>query len=477
MKIPLSLLFLGFIYLSFVVCQSDYRPIPSRRTFNSTVIEKVITDISSKLKDPQLALLFRDCFPNTLDTTVNYTAHFDTNGSSDTFVITGDIPALWLRDSTNQVLPYVQFAPQDSALEAMLIGLINRHVRSVLIDPYANGFCFKDEGGPHSGDTRKPPMNNKIFEGKYELDSIAAVLKLSFAFFNATKNISPFNSNWLSAIDAIMNTIEYQQSGTVDQLNNPQYTFLRETTAATDTLMLNGFAAPGKRNGMSRSHFRPSDDACTLPFPIGANAMAAVSLSQIADLLKQLGQSTRAQRALNLSSTIQMGISNAGIMNFNGDQIFAYEADGYGNYYFMDDANIPGLLSLPYLGYIAKDDPLYLRTRKHILSFDNPYFSSGKAGKGVGGPHEGLQYIWPMSITIQALTSTDDNEILSCLDTLKSVAWYGSKSTPGQGYGFMHESFNKDNANDFTRPWFAWANSLFGELILTLAKEKPYLIF
>jgi len=274
-----------------------------------------------------------------------------------------------------------------------------------------------------------------------------------------------------------MNTIEYQQRSTTEELPNPQYSFLRITDAATDTLMLGGLAAPAKRNGMSRSQFRPSDDSCTLPFPIAANAMAAVSLKGLADLLLSLGEIERATKAFNLSETLTNGIYDSGIFTFKGDRIFAFEVDGFGNHYFMDDANIPSLLSLPYLGFVAKDDQLYLTTRKHVLSFDNPYFSKGTAGQGIGGPHIGLGYIWYMAVIMQALTSMDDQEIVDCLSTLKTVALYGSKDTPGQGYGFMHESFNQNNPSDFTRPWFAWANSLFGELILTLARERPHLIF
>jgi len=455
----------------------DYRPPLSKRTFNSTIIEKVIDEIANKIKDPTLSILFRDCFPNTLDTTVRYTKNFGPNGKPDTFIITGDIFALWLRDSTNQVLPYVEFASQDEHLQDMFRGLIYRHTRSVLHDPYANSFNFQDEGGPNQNDIRKPPMTKQVFEGKYELDSLAAVLKLAYYYYEATGDISPFDSDWLNAIDLVMSTIEYQQAGTYETLDNPQYTFLRETTAATDTLMLGGLAAPGKRNGMSKSPFRPSDDSCTLPFPIGANAMASIGLGRVSKLLGVLGQSQRAIRANTLANEIAQGILQNGIVNFKGDSIFAYEVDGYGNQYFMDDANIPGLLSLPYLGFLNTSDSRYQLTRKHLLSSNNPYYFEGKAGKGIGGPHVGLGYIWPMSIIIQALTSTNDQEIQGCLNILTSIAFYGTNSTTGQGYGFMHESFWKDDASQFTRPWFAWANSLFGELILTLSKERPHLLF
>eukprot|EP01126_Amoeba_proteus_P067530 TRINITY_DN9994_c0_g1_i1.p2 TRINITY_DN9994_c0_g1~~TRINITY_DN9994_c0_g1_i1.p2 ORF type:complete len:212 (-),score=30.52 TRINITY_DN9994_c0_g1_i1:132-767(-) len=174
--------------------------------------------------------------------------------------------------------------------------------------------------------------------------------------------------------------------------------------------------------------------------------------------------------AVNLARTIRAAIDQYAIIQnpVLGNSIYAYEVDGAGGTLFMDDANIPSLLSLPYLGYLPKTDSVYLRTRKFLLSDMNHFFFSGTAGSGIGGPHEGEFYVWPMSIIMRALTSDDDQEILNCLATLKSTH---------AGTYFMHESFFVNNSNLFTRPWFAWANSLFGQLLLTLAEERPYLIF
>lgn len=86
-------------------------------------------------------------------------------------------------------------------------------------------------------------------------------------------------------------------------------------------------------------------------------------------------------------------------------KVFAFEVDGFGSAYFMDDANIPSLLSLPYLGYVDKNDPIYKNTRKFVLSEYNPYFFKGEAGEGIGGPHVGPGYIWPMSIIMRVYTS------------------------------------------------------------------------
>jgi len=220
---------------------------------------------------------------------------------------------------------------------------------------------------------------------------------------------------------------------------------------------------------MSRSPFRPSDDACTFAFPVAANAMAVVCLRDLAAMWTKLGfDPALATDATALAGEIDAGIAKFGVQQHpTQGEIYAYEIDGLGSRLFMDDANIPSLLSLPYLGYCDRSDPLYQRTRKYVLSADNPFYSEGKAGRGVGGPHIGVGWIWPMSITMRALTSSDDDEIRQCLDMLKSTH---------AGTGFMHETFWKDDAAKFTRPWFAWANALFGELILTLLRERPHLL-
>jgi meiotically up-regulated gene 157 (Mug157) protein len=147
--------------------------------------------------------------------------------------------------------------------------------------------------------------------------------------------------------------------------------------------------------------------------------------------------------------------------------MYAYETDGFGDHLYMDDSNVPSLLALPYIDAVKLKDPLYQDTRMFILSDSNPYFFKGKFAEGSGSPHTLENMIWPMSIILRAMTSEDDLEIKKCLHWLK---------TTDAGTGFMHESFNKDNPEKFTRKWFAWANTLFGELLLKIDKEKPYLL-
>jgi len=460
---------LVFAFVVFVQAVVDYRPPVNSRTFTSDVIEQVIIDVTNNLADPELATLFADCFPNTLDTTVQYT------DGSDTFIITGDIEAMWLRDSTGQVTPYMQYASQDEKLRKMLAGVVTRQAKSVLLDVYANSFNYDSNGNGHQDDTRTPKMTAAVFEGKYELDSLANVMHSSYLYWHNTNDTSIFTSEWQSAMDKILQTIKYQQIGTMEELYNEQYKFARETTVPTDSLMLGGRAAPANRCGLSRSHFRPSDDATTLPYLIPSNAYAVVALRELASILRNgLGNSTKAAEAENLAQEIYDAIFEYGLVETEQGTLFAYEVDGFGNSYFMDDANCPSLLSLPYLGFCSYDDPIYLLTRNAILSKKNPYYFTGSAASGVGGPHVGLGYIWPMGLIMQALTSTDPEEVDTCLQQIKAAAFVGSRFRSGQGYGFMHESFWKDNPVSYTRPWFAWANSLFSELILSIVyKTHP----
>jgi meiotically up-regulated gene 157 (Mug157) protein len=443
------------------------RPPPNQRKFVSKAIDDLIAKTKSQMKDQDLATLFENCFPNTLDTTVNnYTV---VNGIPDTFVVTGDIPAMWLRDSFNQVFPYLPYASQDPHLQSMLLGVLYRQAKSITIDPYANAFNFNNNTpSPWMSDKRTPPMSNALWEGKYELDSIAAFLRYSYYYYVNTKDTTPFSSTvWTNAVYKVVDTIKTQQKGTA-QDQPAAYSFQRETTAPTDTLM-HGTGVPANYTGMSKSPFRPSDDAHTLPFPIAANAMAVHALNQVATIFDMLNNKAYGDQMRALASEMQNAIAKYGVINHpQYGQIYAYEVDGFGNSYFMDDANVPSLLSLPYLNWCDKTDPTYINTRKFLLSPNNPYYFTGKVANGIGGPHVGYGYIWPLAIVMQAQTSNDDNEIMQCLDWLKASS---------AGTGFMHESFWKDNASQFTRPWFAWVNGQFGHLILTLVAERPHLIF
>jgi meiotically up-regulated gene 157 (Mug157) protein len=438
------------------------RPPPSQRKFNSTLVEALIASFSPRFLDPDLGTIFSNTFPNTLDTTII------TASSNNTFVITGDIDAMWLRDSTNEVFLYMQFAAEDPELRAMLHGVVMRQCRSVLYDAYANAFNIEPNGQGHQDDKRVPPMTPGVFEGKYELDSLAAVLKASNAYFNATSDQSLLaDETWLSAMEKILDTITVQQQSTAEDGPNPAYSFSRPGEVYPRA------GAPANRTGLSKCGFRPSDDLTFFPFLISANAMASVELGNLAAMASAAGALPRlaaiGARAAALSAQLHAAVESLALQPHGTyGTIYAYEIDGFGNFSVADDSNVPSLLSLPYLGYTARDAPHYLATRKFLLSPDNPFYYTGTVASGIGSPHTPKDYIWPMAIAMQALTSLDDAEITQCLLYIKRSA---------AATGFMHESFSASDASKFTRPWFAWANAVFAELILQLAKERPHLIF
>lgn len=442
------------------------RPPRSQRCFVSHAVERTIAEVSTAIADPELAWLFSNCLPNTLDTTV--TLSTDSEGRPDAFVITGDIPAMWLRDSTNQVWPYLHLVKEDAALRDLFRGLINRQAACVRLDPYANAFYREPHEVGH-WESDHTDMQPGVHERKYELDSLCAVLRLACGYYFETADASCFDADWLAAAKLILQTIRDEQASSDEQGETPAYLFRRTTPYASDTLTNQGRGNPFTRTGMSRSTFRPSDDATTFQHLIPANAMAVVVLRDLSRMLGELKLAPHlASEAAKLSAEIDAGIRNHGIVNHRefGD-IFAYEVDGFGGITLMDDANMPGLLALPYLGYCCPSDEVCRNTRAFVLSPANPYFYRGAAGEGIGGPHIGPGWIWPMSVTMRALTSDDDNEIRACLRQLVSTH---------AGTGFMHESYWKDDPARFTRPWFAWANTLFGELILKLHHTRPHLL-
>ena len=436
------------------------RPAPDKRRFTSPAIEATIVRMRKVIGDAKLMALFEACYPNTLDTTVEMG---EVDGKPDAFVITGDIEALWLRDSSAQVWPYLPLAKGDKALRQLFHGLIQRQARCILIDPYANAF-LKDPAAMTTlkwsiGDLTQ--MKPGVAERKWEIDSLCYPIRLAHGYLAATGDATPFDDTWRAAMHTILKTLREQQ-----RKDGPgPYSFQRKAEAPTETLALGGYGSPTKKIGLIHSGFRPSDDACTYPFLIPSNHFAVVSLRQLAAMAQATGLDAGfAQDCLALAAEVDTALKAHGLID---GKIWAYEIDGFGNSLFMDDANVPSLLALPYLGAMPADDPVYRATRAAVWSDRNPYFFKGKAGEGIGGPHEGLRLIWPMSLMVRILTSSDDGEIKASLDILK---------TTDAGTGFMHEAFDQDNPATFTRPWFAWANGLFGETVLDLYARKPHLL-
>lgn len=438
------------------------RPPRADRRFVSEAVDRTIAQVRNRIADPELAWLFENCFPNTLDTTV----HSHGGHPPDTFIITGDIDAMWLRDSSAQVWPYLPLAREDAHLRSMLAGVIRRQSHCILLDPYANAFLPSTLSPPLPWSVHdKTEHKAGVGERKWEVDSLCYPIRLAHGYWKNTGDTSPFDGTWVQAARTIVQTFTTQQ-----RKNGPgPYRFQRQSWSPTETLGSDGLGNPAKPVGMIFSMFRPSDDACLFPLFVPANFFAVTSLRQLAELAAHAASDQAvAQSASQLADEVLAALhQHATLAGQPEGQVWSYEVDGYGGQHFMDDANVPSLLALPYLGCCSVDDAVYQCTRGQILSAANPYYFSGSAASGIGSPHTGLNQIWPIAITMQALTSTNDKEIMQCLKWLKATH---------AGTGFMHESFDRDNPTKFTRPWFAWANSLFGELILQLAQNKPSLL-
>jgi len=434
------------------------RPAKKDRLFTSTAVENEIVRVKKLLTNARLSWMFENCFPNTLDTTVR---HYKTDGKDDTLVYTGDIHAMWLRDSGAQVWPYVQLANSDPQLKAMLAGVIRRQFKCIIIDPYANAFLDPHDPNPdHQWMSDDTDMQPALHERKWEIDSLCYPLRLAYHYWKETGDTSVFDEEWLQAMTNILRTFKEQQRK--DGLG--PYTFMRKTERQLDTLNNMGLGNPVNPVGLIVSSFRPSDDATTFQFLIPSNFFAVTSLRKAAEILTAVnGLSQQAQECLDLAQEVETALKQYATYNHpKYGTIYAFEVDGFGNRYLMDDSNAPSLLSLAYLGDVDVNDPIYQNTRRFVWSKDNPYFFKGTAGEGIGGPHIGYDMVWPMSIMMKAFTSQDDEEIKWCIKMLMNT---------DAGTGFMHESFHKDDPTNFTREWFAWQNTLFGELILKLVNE------
>lgn len=414
--------------------------------------------VAKDIHDEKLRNMFLNCFPNTLDTTVKHEP-----GSGDTFVITGDINAMWLRDSSAQLFPYMFGAKNDKALRSLIAGAIRRQAKCLLIDPYANAFNHSATGEGWQSD--RTDMKPELHERKWEVDSHCYVIRLAYNYWKATADTAPFDEDWASAMHVIYNTLREQQRSN----GKGSYRFQRKDVVPTDTQQGYGWGAPVKPCGLIFSAFRPSDDATTYGFLIPSNMFAVVSLRQLAEMSKGIMKDERfARKCTELADEVDNAIKKYAIVNHpKYGNVYAYEVDGYGNHLMMDDANVPSLLSTPYLGYCNASDSVYQNTRRFVWSNDNPYFFSGRDGEGIGGPHVGEGYAWPMSIIMRGLTSSDPSELRNCIHQLRN--------TDGDT-GFMHESFHVNDHHRFTRSWFAWANNLFGELIIKIHHQFPDLL-
>lgn len=431
------------------------------RRFSSKAVENVIAEFTSKVKNKEFAWLFNNCFPNTLDTCVTYT---DFEGKSDTYLSSGDMDAMWLRDSSAQVWSYLPFLKKDKALKDLVGGVINRQTKLILKDPYASSF-YND---PTKISEFKEDLTNMIpgiHERKWELDSLCYPIRLAYRYWQQTKDTSHFDASWQEAMKTVLKTFKEQQR----KENNGPYHFQRNSAWATDSLAMQGFGYPVKPVGLICSSFRASEDATIFSFLVPSNFFAVVSLRQAAELFRVIKADEKiAEEMEALAMEVRQALQKYAIVEHETyGKVFAYELNGLGSYNIMDDANIPSLLALPYIGAISMTDPVYLNTRKMVLSAANPFYYKGKVAEGTGGPHIGKDMVWPMSIIVRGLTSTDDEEIKLCLGMLQKS--HGDT-------GFMHESFHIDNARQYTRASFPWVNTLFGEFLWKTYQERPELL-
>ncbi|QDS73151.1 hypothetical protein FKW77_001943 [Venturia effusa] len=476
------------------------RPHKYCRTFQSEAVEKVIRDMNEKILDKDLARIFENAFPNTLDTTVRWhvdgiTPPVPGDGSqtsmhmfvderwegAQSFIVTGDINAEWLRDSTNQLAQYQALTKKDKKLERLILGAVNTQAEFVIENPYCNAFQPPPPSGlPPTGDGENDNVHpgyepSFVFECKYEVDSLAAFLSLSNQFWSSSGSTQHLTARWYRALDSVLRTIDSQTLSTFDGYGSymrNEYTFQRKTDIGTETLSLGGVGNPlNNGTGLIRSAFRPSDDATIFGFFIPGNAMMAVELTRTAKMLEGAGNMKAARELASRGEKLTKAVWDHGVINHPVyGKVFAYEIDGYGSQLLMDDANLPSLLSLPLLGFCKSDNEVYQNTRKMILNrLGNPYFLQGYEFEGIGGPHIGLQNAWPMSLLVQTMTSDNDKEIGRLLEMVKNVS----------RLGLIHESVhvNVPGGEQYSRSWFAWANSVFAKTILDLAKRKPHLLF
>lgn len=408
-------------------------------------LSDVAASYAEKISDEKIKKMFIQCFMSTFETTVQL-------DGDDCFVITGDIPAMWLRDSSAQVNHYIPFAKNCEEAHKVISGLINRQTDCILADAYANAFNREANGKGHQKD--KTEMTPYVWERKYEIDSLCYPVKLAYRFWKEADTAEHFTEKLKNAFYRIIDLWTLEQN----HENSPYY-FRRPFKRKSDTLSHKGKGAPVSYTGMTWSGFRPSDDSCIYGYLIPANMFAYVVLGYISEIAEEIYKdSVLKEKAKKLRNEIREGIEKyAVVKNSEGKSFYAYETDGMGNYNLMDDANVPSLLSLPYLGYCEADDEMYLRTREFILSKSNPYYFEGAKAKGIGSPHTPKNHIWPIALSMQGLTSSDKNEMLSLINTLAET---------DADTGFMHESFHKDKPEKFTREWFSWANTLFAELVI-----------
>lgn len=403
---------------------------------------KIFESYSKKLSE-----LYRNCYTSTLASAVKELS----DGSL--FVLTGDIPAMWLRDSAAQVNHYVRLA-EDKEVAEIIKKVILKQFQYIVTDPYANAFNESANGRGHTTD--RPYQIPWVWERKYEVDSLCYPIKLLYRYWKRTHDNSIIENELPVVMRTIVNVWKTEQYH--DEMSS--YNFIRHI-GDSKLQKNNTLCGSVKYTGMTWSGFRPSDDSCTFGYLIPSNMFASVVLKYAAEML---GECELSKEILELKQQITDGIEKYGTFEHEKyGKVYSCEVDGFGNRMVMDDANIPSLISAPYLGYLTAEDEIYRNTRRMLLSRDNPYYFEGKFAKGIGSPHTEQNFIWHLALSMQGLTSNDKGEMSQILDMLINT---------DADTGFMHESFNPNNPKEFTRPWFTWSNSLFCEFAEKCLEES-----
>jgi meiotically up-regulated gene 157 (Mug157) protein len=410
--------------------------------------------VGDLVAEPAVVAVFTQCLTRTLHRAVR---RLD---DGTVFVVTGDIPAMWLRDSSAAMWPYLRLCGDDAALQDLIVGVLARQFRYVVTDPYANAFNATPDGAGHRFD--RPGRDPWVWERKYEVDSLCYPLDLAYRFWRATGRADHFDGWYRRAARLIVTTWTTEQ----DHETRSRYTFRRPLAGVRPTLERHGRGPRVAVTGMTWSGFRPSDDACRYGYHIPQNMFAAVVLGQLAQVAADvLDDADLGRRALALRDEIEAGIVAYGIVDHpQHGRIYAYEVDGFGGVNLMDDANVPSLLAAPLLGFApAGSDAIHRATRRFVLSEANPYFWAGRDAAGIGSPHTPKRHVWPIALAVAALTSPDRGEQREVIGMLVRT---------GVG-GAMHESFHSDRPDRYTREWFCWADAMFCELVLAYCGVGP----
>jgi meiotically up-regulated gene 157 (Mug157) protein len=374
--------------------------------------------VESQIRPIQTAILYQQLFYN-----------FFPESDGTTYVQTGDIPAMWLRDSSAQTIPYIRFANAYPTLRYTFSGVLQRDARNILVDPHAEAFS----------------ADYHVWEGKWEIDSLAWPVLLAFTYYANTHDRTIFTPVLHRAMQTIVATLQCEQ----------------HHAACSHYVWPHPVPTVERYNpdtGMIWSAFRPSDDPVEYRFNIPQNAMAVVAMRLLADFARDaFADDKLAAQAQTLAAQIQVGIERYGRTWVPGvGWMYVYETDGYGHDNLMDDANIPNLTALPWIGWCATDDPVYLNTRHFTLSSKDPYYYSGKYATGLGSPHTPKGWVWPLGLIGAALSTRKKATIASNIDMLDRSDTLN---------GLMHESVNPNDPSQFTRPEFGWANAFWADLL------------